>query len=72
MVEHFSPQQVDNHLTDMIIFHTKMEENAVISLPDTEISFLFLFYNTNWVIKSAQNIICTHVKLDVCTRHKGN
>lgn len=56
----------------MIIFHTKMEENAVISLPDTEISFLFLFYNTNWVIKSAQNIICTHVKLDVCTRHKGN
>ena len=46
-----------------------MAENAVISLSDMEISFLF--YITNWVIKTAQNIICTHVKLDIYTRHKG-
>lgn len=48
-----------------------MAENAVISLSDMDISFLFLFYITNWVIKTAQNIICTHMKLAVCTRHKG-
>lgn len=58
-------------MTDTVIFHTKMAENAVISLSDMDISFLFLFYITNWVIKTAQNIICTHMKLDVCTRHKG-